>query len=620
MSLSPRSNLSPIDLGYLLDYPGHFVSSPKNFRTAFHQTSRNVSLILTLLMPATFAAQFPKIVPALLLGTHSDFVSVHQLHLLLAQSPESTAATQKAVSEVASSAGGSTSTFVAIAIGVVIGAAVLYLLNQLQGRDAKTQSNRLREQAKLDSENLVKQAELDKKERLLQLQSKFDVEIQKQREDVRQREQAVERREEMIIKNTDDLRRQEKLVEGNQRKLSDRMEDANRKNEEYKRLVTKLTSELQRISGLSKEEASSQLLKNLEVELQSEAGNVILAHEKRISETVDQKAKDILLTAMQRYASAHTAETTTSTVDIPNDDMKGRIIGREGRNIRAFEKATGTDVIIDDTPGVVIVSGFDPVRREIARQSLAKLITDGRIHPTRIEELVAATEKEITQFIKRKGEEAASEVNIGGVNDRVIEMLGRLHFRTSYSQNVLRHSVEVAFLSGLMAEMIGLNPMLARRCGLLHDIGKAADHELEGGHPKIGADILKRSGENEMVVHAALGHHDQLTTEFPYTLLVATADACSASRPGARRESLERYIKRMEELESIARGFPGVEQAFAIQAGRELRVIASSKDTDDAAAAKICRDIAQAFEQQLTYPGEIKVTVVREARFTELAR
>lgn len=620
MSLSPRSNLSPIDLGYLLDYPGHFVSSPKNFRTAFHQTSRNVSLILTLLMPATFAAQFPKIVPALLLGTHIDFVSVHQLHLLLAQSPESTAATQKAVSEVASSAGGSTSTFVAIAIGVVIGAAVLYLLNQLQGRDAKTQSNRLREQAKLDSENLVKQAELDKKERLLQLQSKFDVEIQKQREDVRQREQAVERREEMIIKNTDDLRRQEKLVEGNQRKLSDRMEDANRKNEEYKRLVTKLTSELQRISGLSKEEASSQLLKNLEVELQSEAGNVILAHEKRISETVDQKAKDILLTAMQRYASAHTAETTTSTVDIPNDDMKGRIIGREGRNIRAFEKATGTDVIIDDTPGVVIVSGFDPVRREIARQSLAKLITDGRIHPARIEELVAATEKEITQFIKRKGEEAASEVNIGGVNDRVIEMLGRLHFRTSYSQNVLRHSVEVAFLSGLMAEMIGLNPMLARRCGLLHDIGKAADHELEGGHPKIGADILKRSGENEMVVHAALGHHDQLTTEFPYTLLVATADACSASRPGARRESLERYIKRMEELESIARGFPGVEQAFAIQAGRELRVIASSKDTDDAAAAKICRDIAQAFEQQLTYPGEIKVTVVREARFTELAR
>ncbi len=267
----------------------------------------------------------------------------------------------------------------------------------------------------------------------------------------------------------------------------------------------------------------------------------------------------------------------------------------------------------------MIVSGFDPVRREVARQSLDKLIADGRIHPTRIEEIVASTQKEIEQFIKKKGLEAAEEADIGGLHERIIQMLGRLHFRTSYSQNVLRHSIEVAFLSGMIAEMIGLNPSLARRCGLLHDIGKAADHELEGGHPKIGADMLKRHGECAEVVHAALGHHDQLLTEYPYTLLVATADACSASRPGARRESLERYIKRMEELESIARGFHGVEQAFAIQAGRELRVIASAKETDDSSAAKICRDIAQAFEQQLTYPGEIKVTVVRESRFTEVA-
>jgi ribonuclease Y len=277
-------------------------------------------------------------------------------------------------------------------------------------------------------------------------------------------------------------------------------------------------------------------------------------------------------------------------------------------------------VIIDDTPGVVIVSGFDPVRREIARQSLDKLIADGRIHPSRIEELVQATTDEIEQFIRRKGQEAAEEVNVPGLHERVLYMLGRLHFRTSFSQNVLRHSVEVAFLSGMLAEMIGLNGDLARRCGLLHDIGKAADHELEGGHPKIGADLLKRHGENEIVVHAALGHHDLLVTEYPYTLIVATADACSASRPGARRESLERYIKRMEELETIAKGFPGVDQAFAIQAGRELRVIANARDTDDAKAAKICRDIAEAFEQQLTYPGEIKVTVVRESRFTEVAR
>lgn len=514
----------------------------------------------------------------------------------------------------------SSSTIVAAFVALVVGGGLVYVVGILMGRDAKSQAKRLVDQAKLDSENTVKQAELEKKEKLLQLQSKFDTEIQKQREEVRKREQGLDRREELLQQNSVEFRKQEKLVENNQRKLAERLEETNRKNEEYTRLVQQQTSELQRITGLSKEEAGKQLLRNIEHELQSEVGSVIIKHEKRIAETVDQKSKDILLTAMQRYASAHTAETTTSTVDIPNDDIKGRIIGREGRNIRAFEKATGTDVIIDDTPGVVIVSGFDPVRREIARQSLAKLIVDGRIHPTKIEEIVAATEKEIAQFIVRKGDEAASEVNIGGLHERVIEMLGRLHFRTSYSQNVLRHSVEVAFLSGLMAEMIGLNANLARRCGLLHDIGKAADHELEGGHPKIGADILKRSGENESVVHAALGHHDQLTTEFPYTLLVATADACSASRPGARRESLERYIKRMEELETIARAFPGVEQAFAIQAGRELRVIASAKDTDDASAAKICRDIAQAFEQQLTYPGEIKVTVVRESRFTELAR
>lgn len=507
-----------------------------------------------------------------------------------------------------------------VVVALALGGFAVWLVELLMGRDAKSQAKRLLDQAKLDAENSIKQAELDKKEKLLQLQAAFDAEQQKQRDELRKREQTLDRREETVQQNLNDLRKQEKFVESNQRKLADRMEETNRRHEEYSRLLQQQTMELQRITGLSTEEAKSLLLRNLEQDLQGEVGSVIIKHEKRIAETVDQKARDVLLTAMQRYASAHTAETTTSTVDIPNDDIKGRIIGREGRNIRAFEKATGIDVIIDDTPGVVIVSGFDPVRRETARLALVKLIADGRIHPTRIEETVAATEKEIQQLIQRKGDEAASEVNIGNVHPRVIEMLGRLHFRTSYSQNVLRHSVEVAFLAGLMAEMIGLNPTLARRCGLLHDIGKAADHELEGGHPKIGADILKRSGENESVVHAALGHHDQLTTEFPYTLLVATADACSASRPGARRESLERYIKRMEELETIARGFPGVEQAFAIQAGRELRVIASAKETDDAAAAKICRDIAQAFEQQLTYPGEIKVTVVRESRFTELAR
>jgi ribonuclease Y len=361
-------------------------------------------------------------------------------------------------------------------------------------------------------------------------------------------------------------------------------------------------------------------LKLLEDDLANEVGGRILKHEQRVKELCDEKSREILIMATQRFAAAHTAETTTSTVDIPNDDMKGRIIGREGRNIRSFEKETGVDLIIDDTPGVVIVSAFDPVRREIARQSLEKLIDDGRIHPSRIEEIVKQTTGVIQEFMNRKGMEAAQEVNVLGLNPRIIELLGRLHFRTSYSQNVLRHSVEVAFLSGMIAEMIGLDGDLARRCGLLHDIGKAADHELEGGHPAIGADILKRHNESTAVVHAALGHHDQILIDYPYTVVVATADACSASRPGARRESLERYVKRMEELEAIALEMQGVQQAFAIQAGRELRVIVSSRDTDDMKAAKIARDIANAFEERLTYPGEIKVTVVRESRFVEVAK
>ncbi len=509
---------------------------------------------------------------------------------------------------------------IAAVVGLIVGAGAILLVNWLRGRDVKSQVASLLDQAKSDAANVVRSAELEAKEKALAAKQQLEAEALKLREQVAKKEAAIERREESLRQTADDVRKQEKMVEANQRRLTEKAQEVSQRGEEVKRLVNEQTQQLQKLSGLSKEEAGGRLMKLLEQELESDIGNQIVKHERRVAEIAEQKSQEIILTAMQRYASAHTADNTTSTVDIPNDEMKGRIIGREGRNIRAFEKATGVDVIIDDTPGVVIVSGFDPVRREVARQSLDKLIADGRIHPSRIEEIVAETQKELEKFIRRKGQEAAEEVNISGLHERVIYMLGRLHFRTSFSQNVLRHSVEVAFLSGLMAEMIGLNSEQARRAGLLHDIGKAADHELEGGHPKIGADLLKRHGENETVVHAALGHHDQLTTEYPYTLLVATSDACSASRPGARRESLERYIKRMEELESIARSFEGVEQAFAIQAGRELRVIVSARDTDDAKAAKVCRDIAKAFEQQLTYPGEIKVTVVRESRFIEVAR
>jgi len=310
-----------------------------------------------------------------------------------------------------------------------------------------------------------------------------------------------------------------------------------------------------------------------------------------------------------------------STVDIPSDDMKGRIIGREGRNIRTFEKCTGVDVIVDDTPGVVIVSAFDNIRRETARLALTKLIQDGRIHPTRIEEVVTETQKEMEAHVLEVGKQAVLDVDVPMPHEKIVQLLGRLKFRTSYSQNVLQHSVEVAHLCGLMAAELGLNPQLARRCGLLHDVGKAADHEMEGGHPKVGAELAKRYGEtSKEVLHAIVGHHDDVTVDNIYTVLVASADAISASRPGARRETLEKYVKRLEQLEAVACGFPEVDAAFAIQAGRELRVIANSHRTSDADALRVCREIARAIEQQLDYPGEIKVTVIRETRAMEVAK
>ena len=508
---------------------------------------------------------------------------------------------------------------IAAAISFVLSFVLLRTFHRLRKKDAETEAQQILERAEHEAARKLKEGELEIKEKALQQKTETDKELGKLRDELRERQRSLDKREETVTQLAEDVQKQERIVENTQRRLTEKLESCNRRSDELSQLLDLQRHTLHEIAGLTRDEAAQRLLGKLSDELTQEAGTLVLRHKRRVAETCEVQAREMLLAAMQRYAAAQTAEATTSTVDIPSDEMKGRIIGREGRNIRAFEKRTGVDVIIDDTPGVVIVSGFDLVRREVARQSLEKLIVDGRIHPSRIEEIVEETEKEIERLIRKKGEEAVQEVNIQGLHERLTYMLGRLHFRTSYSQNVLRHSVEVAFLSGMLAEMIGLNGDLARRCGLLHDIGKAADHELEGGHPKIGSDLLKRHGEKSEVVHAALGHHDEIVIEYPYTMLVATADACSASRPGARRESLERYIKRMEELESIATNFAGVEQAFAIQAGRELRVLVSAKDTDDAKAAKICRDIAKAFEEQLTYPGEIKVTVVRESRFTEIA-
>jgi ribonuclease Y len=494
------------------------------------------------------------------------------------------------------------------------------LLGHLSKRDADNKARQILEKAEIQAGARRKEAEVEARELALQEKGRIEEQLNESRQKLFERERQLDKQEDSIAQRVDQLQKQEKMVEGNQRKLSEKLEDVNRRQAELDNLLNVERQTLHKISGMTADDAKKLLLDRLSRELTNEQGALILRKQKELEETCDTKAREILITSIQRFAASHTAEATTSTVDIPNDEMKGRIIGREGRNIRSFEKATGVDVIIDDTPGVVIVSAFDPVRREVARISLNKLIADGRIHPSRIEELVAETEKEIDQQIRRFGEAAGQEAQVHGLNERILYLLGRLQYRTSYSQNVLRHSIEVGFVAGMMAEEMGLDGDLARRAGLLHDIGKAADHEAEGGHPQIGADLLKRYGEGAEVVHAALGHHDDLRPDMPYTVLVAAADACSASRPGARRETLDRYIKRMQELESIATGFEGVQQAFAIQAGREVRVIASTNQTTDESASKICRDIAKAFEEQLTYPGEIKVTMIRETRFTETAR
>jgi ribonuclease Y len=504
--------------------------------------------------------------------------------------------------------------------GALIGGGLFWLMGFITKIDAKSKAKAILEEGQRTSDSQIREAELKAKELQLNAKSEIDKKRNEAREEAHERNKVLDRLKVQLDQQGEDLRKQEAIVQQTQNRLKTKLEQATQRSKDLEDIFEKQRQQLHQITGLNKEEATKRLLKLLEDELASEVGGRLLIHEQRIKEQCDEKSREIVLMAIQRFAAAHTAESTTSTVDIPNDDMKGRIIGREGRNIRSFEKETGVDLIIDDTPGVVIVSAFDPVRREVARQSLDKLIADGRIHPTRIEELVKQTNEEIQNFMIQKAKEACQEVNVRGLHPRVIELLGRLHFRTSYSQNVLRHSVEVSFLSGLIAEMIGMDGDLARRAGLLHDIGKAADHEMEGGHPAIGADILKRHNEGADVVHAALGHHDQILIEHPYTVIVAAADACSASRPGARRESLERYVKRMEELEAIAMELQGVQQAFAIQAGRELRVIVSSRDTDDMKAAKVARDIAQACEDRLSYPGEIKVTVIRESRFIEVAK
>jgi len=511
--------------------------------------------------------------------------------------------------------------YVAAALaGIAFGALIGFFMDRLRMGAAYRTRDQLMDSAKTDADNFRKEKELEIKEQLLKRREDLENELRKVRNELHEQERRIDKRESDVNQLQNEFSKKEKMLQTQQNRLVERTKVIETQERELDRMVKQEQEELYKISGLNREQAAERLMTRLDGDLNAEAGRVIMRKESELKQNSEKLAREIIGMAVQRYASAHTSETTVSTIDIPSDEVKGRIIGREGRNIRAFEKETGVDVIVDDTPGVVVVSCFDTVRREIAKRSLAKLIQDGRIHPAKIEEVVRETQKEMDDTIMRLGKEAAEEADVPGAHPKLIALMGRLNFRVSYSQNVLRHSIEVAHLTGMMAEQLGLDGTLGRRCGFFHDIGKAADHEAEGGHPAIGADLLKRYNEGAEVVHAALGHHDDIRPDFLYTVLTAAADACSASRPGSRRETLEKYIKRLEELEALVCGFPGVSQVYAVQAGREVRVIVDPKAVNDREAAKMARDISIAVEQNLTYPGEVKVVVMRETRAVGVAK
>jgi ribonuclease Y len=513
---------------------------------------------------------------------------------------------------------------IGIIIGLIVGGVGAWVILQMAARNvlaaARAEAEQIRNNAAHEAQNKAKEIELSARQEQLKFKEQFERENEASRNDLKNHEQRLNKREDTLDRKLDTLGMKEKHLDDLEGRLTRREKSFADKEAQLDKTLGEQRDRLMQISGLTSDQAKDMLLKRIESECRQEAGALIQQITEQAQEEAKDKSRMIVLQAIQRYAAEHTSDHTVSTVAIPSDDMKGRVIGREGRNIRSFEKATGVDVIIDDTPGVVVVSCFDPVRREIARMSLEKLVQDGRIHPARIEEIVVQTSKEMDEELIKLGKEAVQEANIASVNRQVIPMLGRLAFRTSYGQNVLKHSIEVAYLAQMMADELGLDGTMARRAGLFHDIGKAMDHEQEGGHPQIGMDFLRKFNEPEAVLNAALAHHGDVPATTPYTPLIMAADAISASRPGARRESLERYVKRLRELEELATGFEGVRQAYAIQAGREVRVIVDAKLVDDKISAKIARDIAQKIEHEMQYPGEIKVTVMREVRSVEYAR
>jgi ribonuclease Y len=507
-----------------------------------------------------------------------------------------------------------------ITLGVLLG----FLLRQrlFKNRQASSEmlSARIVDEAKKESETIKKEAVIQAKENLLKVKTEFEKDTRERKSELENLEKRIRSKEENLDKRIDQLSQKEANFESRDKSLVNKESAFNEKQEKLHRMIEEQKQKLEKIAGISSEEAKNYLIQSMEAEAKRDAAVLVRKSEEEAKRTADKQSREIIAYSIQRYAGDFVAENTVSVVNLPNDEMKGRIIGREGRNIRAIEAATGIDLIVDDTPEAVVLSSFDPIRREVARISLERLISDGRIHPGRIEDIVKKVRTEVDTIIRETGERTSFDVGVHDIHPEIINLLGSLKFRRSFSQNVLQHSIEVAHLTGMMAAELKMNVKEAKRAGLLHDIGKAIDHEVEGTHAAIGADYAKRFGESPRIVQAIATHHDDGRTNTLLGVLVQAADTLSAARPGARREMLETYVKRLEELEAIANSFNGVDKCYAIQAGREIRILVENEKISDNDAVMLCRDIIKKIEKDLTYPGQIKVTVIRETRVSDYAR
>jgi ribonuclease Y len=505
-------------------------------------------------------------------------------------------------------------------ISVILGILVQKAITDRRVGEARARAQRIREEVEREAEAKRKAAELEAKESVLKARTEFEREVRDRQREIQQIERRILQKEEQLTRRLDQLDRRENDCQAKERNLGEREKGIREKEDRLAVALDEQRRKLETISGLTAEEAKRQLLGQMEEEARREAALIAMRLEEEARETAHAKAKEVLATTIQRLAPDYTVETAVSIVDLPSDDMKGRIIGREGRNIRALELHTGVDLIVDDTPEAVLISAYDPYRREIARLSLQRLIADGRIHPARIEEVVEKVKKEMEQHLKEEGEKACFEVGVHGLHPELVKLVGRMKFRTSYGQNCLQHSKEVSWLAGMMAAEIRADAKLAKRMGLLHDIGKALTHEEEGSHPELSLKVLTKYGESPTVINAALCGHENIEPETVEAVLVEAADGISAARPGARRDVLESYIKRLAKLEEIAKSYKGVEMAYAIQAGREIRILVKSDIVSDLEAHQLAKDVSKRIEAEMQYPGHIKVTVIRETRAVEVAR